>query len=192
MPSIGGIGSAQGAEPSRVLGSIQLQDDNTGIIASLGTGTSTQALRTTLATDVGLPAGTALLGKAGIDQTTPGTTNGVTIAPTSAAAAGIAPVVSTALETGHVIKASPGNLYGLEVMSTSAGGMVLVFDSTTVPAAGAVTPKKAYSLPANSTLVVGFDPPLLCAVGISVAFSIAVTPFTKTDSATAFISGDAV
>ncbi len=33
--------------------------------------------RVTLATNVGLPAGTALIGKAGIDQTTPGTTNAV-------------------------------------------------------------------------------------------------------------------
>lgn len=115
-----------------------------------------------------------------------------TTTPTSAAAAGIAPVISTALETGHVIKASAGNLYGLEVMSTSAAGMVLVFNSATVPAAGTVAPVKAYNLPANSTLVVGFDPPLKFTTGISVAFSTAVTPFTKTDSATAFISGEAV
>jgi len=77
-------------------------------------------------------------------------------------------------------------------MSTTVAGMVLVFNSTTVPAAGAVTPVKAYNLPANSTLIVGFDPPEKFTTGISVAFSIAVTPFTKTDSATAFISGDAV
>jgi len=139
-----------------------------------------------------LGAGAAILGSVGIDQTTPGTTNGVTIAPTAGAAAGIAPVVSTALETGHVIKAGAGNLYGLNVMSTTVAGMVLVFNSTTVPAAGAVTPVKAYNLPANSTLIVGFDPPEKFTTGISVAFSIAVTPFTKTDSATAFISGDAV
>lgn len=139
-----------------------------------------------------LPAGTNLLGKVGIDQTTAVTTNGVVIAPVAAAAAGIAPVVSTALETGHVIKASAGNLYGLNVSTTTVAGFVLIFNSTTVPAAGAVTPIKSYQVPAGNTLVVGFDPPLYCATGISIAFSSATTPFTKTDSATAFISGDAV
>ncbi len=139
-----------------------------------------------------LGAGSVVLGQVDIDQTTPGITNGVTIAPTAGAAAGIAPVVSTALETGHVIKASAGNLYGLNVSSTTVAGWVLIFNSTTVPAAGAVTPVKAYPIPANSALAVGFDPPLKFATGISVAFSIATTPFTKTDSATAFISGDAV
>lgn len=113
-------------------------------------------------------------------------------APVSTAALGIVPVVSSALETGHIIKGSPGNLFGLNVATTSAGGYVQIFNTTTVPAAGAVTPIKAYALPANSALVIGFDPPLQCGVGICIAFSSATTPFTKTDSATAFISGDAV
>lgn len=115
-----------------------------------------------------------------------------TLAPVSASAAGIAPVVSSALETGHVLKASAGNLYGLNVTTTTAAGMVLLFNSTTVPAAGTVAPVKAYQVPANSTLVIGFDPPEYFGTGISVAFSTATTPFTKTDSATAFFSGDVV
>jgi hypothetical protein len=141
---------------------------------------------------VTLSADTDIIGKVGIDQTTAVTTNGVVIAPVTSAAAGIVPVVSTTLETGHVIKASAGNLYGLNVATTTVAGFVQIFNSTTVPAAGAVTPIKAYYVPALSTLVIGFDPPMQCATGISVAFSSAATPFTKTDSATAFISGDAV
>lgn len=116
----------------------------------------------------------------------------VAISPSSSSALGIVPVVSSALETGHVIKGTPGNLYGLNVATTTVGGYVQIFNSTTVPVAGAVTPVKAYAVPANSALVVGFDPPLQCATGISVAFSTATTPFTKTDSTTAFFSGDAV
>lgn len=43
-----------------------------------GSGTvSANSQRVVLATDVALPAGTNLLGKVGIDQTTPGTTNGI-------------------------------------------------------------------------------------------------------------------
>ena len=38
---------------------------------ALGAGTGAASLRVNLATDVALPAGTNLLGKAGIDQTTP-------------------------------------------------------------------------------------------------------------------------
>ncbi len=136
----------------------------------------------------GTPAGN-LLTVQGAASMTPVLTS---TAPVSTAALGIVPVVSTALETGHVIKGSAGNLYGLNVTSTTVAGIVQIFNSTTVPAAGAVTPIKAYQLPAASALVIGFDPPLQCSTGICVAFSIATTPFTKTDSATAFISGDAV
>jgi hypothetical protein len=160
--------------------------------AVVDSGGSLQVTGTVTSGTVTLAAGSAIIGSVGIDQTTPVTTNGVVIAPVSAAAAAITPVVSTTLETGHVIKNSAGNLYGLTVQSTTVAGIVQIFNSTTVPAAGAVTPIKAYNLPAASTLVVGFDPPLRCGTGISVAFSIATTPFTKTDSATAFISGDAV
>lgn len=167
-----------------------------GVTVTMGNGASgTGVQRVTLASDstgqVTLAAGTQIAGKVGIDQTTAVTTNGVVIAPVSASAAGIAAVVSTALETGHIIKASAGNLYGLTVTSTSAAGMVLIFNSTTVPAAGAVTPIDFFQLPAASTLIVGYDPPLYCSTGISVAFSTATTPFTKTDSATAAISGKA-
>lgn len=98
--------------------------------------------------------------------------------------------VSTAVESGRVLKASAGNLYGLNVTSGASAGFVLVFNSTTVPADGAVTPVKCYPLAANT----GFDlnyraSPVAFATGISVAFS-TTGCFTKTASATAFISGD--
>jgi hypothetical protein len=154
---------------------------------SLPTGASTAAKQPALGT-AGTPSADVITVQ-GAASATPLLT---ARAPVSTAALGIVPVVSSALETGHVIKASAGNLYGLNVSTTTVGGFVQIFNSTTVPAAGAVTPIRAYAVPANSTLVIGFDPPLQCGTGISVAFSSATTPFTKTDSATAFISGDAV
>lgn len=114
------------------------------------------------------------------------------LAPTTTAGAGIAAVVSASLETGHVIKASAGNLYGFNGTTTSAAGYFLVHNSTTVPAAGAVTPVKSYRVAADTSIEVAFDPPLRLGTGISISFSSAATPFTQTDSATAFISGDAV
>jgi hypothetical protein len=112
--------------------------------------------------------------------------------PMGGSGAALTPVPSAALETSRVIKASAGNLYGLNLKTTSAAGTFLVHNSATAPAAGAVTPIKAYDCAANSSIEVGFDPPLRFGTGISVTFSTAATPFTQTDSATAFISGDAV
>lgn len=114
------------------------------------------------------------------------------LAPTTTAGAAIAPVVSTALETGHVIKASAGNLYRLNLTATTVAGIFLVHNSATVPAAGAVTPVKSYPVGIGQGIEVEFDPPLRLGTGISVSFTSAATPFTQTDSATAFISGDAV
>lgn len=68
-----------------------------GVTPLMGTGaTGTGAQRVTVAVDsatvagsASLPAGTNLIGKAGIDQTTPGTTNGVQDAATSATGAAV-------------------------------------------------------------------------------------------------------
>lgn len=115
----------------------------------------------------------------------------VTTIPSSASGAAIAAVVSTAVETGHVIKASAGNLYSVSVSTGASAGRVLIHNSTTVPAAGAVTPVDCAIVAANSTVALSYDPPLRLGTGISVSFSTATTCFTQTDSATAFISGKA-
>lgn len=114
------------------------------------------------------------------------------VVPSAAAGVGIANVNSSALATGQVIKNGAGNLYGFTVTTTSVAGYALVFNSTTVPASGAVTPIDAFYVGAFGSVSRTYDPPLVCSTGISIAFSSAVTPFTKTDSATAFISGQAV
>lgn len=139
-------------------------------------------------TGVVLPAGTNLLGKVGIDQTTPGTTNGVVITPSSAAAVGIVPVVSTAAESNHVLKASAGNLYGLTAAIGATSGYVMIFDATSAPVDGAVTPKYCFPVNSNGTnggIAVGWkSPPAAFATGITAVFS-STGCFTKTASATA-------
>lgn len=114
------------------------------------------------------------------------------LAPTTTAGAAIAPVVTSALATGLVVKASAGNLYRLNCEATTVAGIFLLHNSATVPAAGAVTPVKAFPVGIGQGIAVDFDPPLRLGTGISVSFTSAATPFTQTDSATAFISGDAV
>lgn len=139
-----------------------------------------------------LQAGSALVGKVGIDQTTPGTTNGVTIAPSSASTVGIAPIVSASVESNHVFKGSAGNLYSLSVTNGTASGYLLLFNATTAPADGAVTPLACYGMPsANSTFALSFGSvPAYYSTGITAVFS-TTGCFTKTASATAFFSGQA-
>lgn len=112
--------------------------------------------------------------------------------PSTASTVAITPVVTAALATSKVIKASAGNLYGLNLMATTVAGIFLVHNSATAPAAGAVTPLLAFPVGIGQAIAVDFNPPLRFGTGISVTFTSAATPFTQTDSATAFISGDAV
>lgn len=120
-----------------------------------------------------------------------GDTNGsyVVRIPVTTAGAAITPVVTSAVASGLVLKASAGNLYGLNVVNGTNAGYVMVFNATSVPADGAVTPLKVYQLPANGAMNLSFDPPIRFGTGISVAFS-TTGAFTKTADATAFISGD--
>ena len=172
-----------------------------------------------------LPAGTNLLGKVGIDQTTPGTTNlvaagqngawtvqpgntanttawlmglnatpsiangnGVIVAPSSAAASGIAPTVSGAAESNHVLKAGAGNLYGLTVTIGATSGYLMLFDATSLPVNGTVTPKYCFPITSNGTNGgASFSwlpgPPLNFVTGITAGFS-TTGCFTLTASAT--------
>lgn len=98
--------------------------------------------------------------------------------------------VTSAVAAGQVLKAGAGNLYGLNVVSGGTAGYVLITNTTTVPADGAVTPVKCYVLAANSSLDLNFRAtPTYFATGITVSFS-TTGCFSKTGSATAFISGD--
>jgi hypothetical protein len=115
----------------------------------------------------------------------------MTDTPSSAAGAGIAAVVSGAAEGTHVLKASAGNLYGLTTTIGVTTGWVMVFNATSAPADGAVTPVFCRYIKSDGTggsNSVEFKPPLAFSTGVSVAFS-STGCFTKTASATAFFAG---
>lgn len=98
----------------------------------------------------------------------------------------------TATAAGSLIaKTSAGNCYGFNVAAGASAGFLLLFDSATVPADGTVTPKKVYAVAANATLAVHWDVPRRFGSGIVAVFS-TTGPFTKTISATAFVSVDYV
>src|SRR5689334_2630644 len=89
--------------------------------------------------------------------------------PGGSASAAVTPVVTAAVATGKVIKASAGNLHAINCWAPVAG-FFLVHDSATVPVAGAVTPVKVYQVAAGQGIEVQYDPPLRGANGWSVSF----------------------
>lgn len=112
--------------------------------------------------------------------------------PTASANNALIPVVSTTLESCHVLKASAGNLYSLGVTIQATTVIIQVFNATSAPGDGAVTP--IWSMPVISNGTLGGDSwnftiPLRGSTGLTVCASSATTPFTKTASATAMFSG---
>lgn len=111
--------------------------------------------------------------------------------PVTDASGGLASALTAAPATSQVVKAAPCNLYGLNVTPTAAG-YAMLFDSPTVPADGAVAPRRAWAMQGNTTLELEFSPPLRMNNGAVLVFS-STGPFTKTTNsgATAFLSGEA-
>lgn len=147
---------------------------------------------------VQLAAGTALAGKFGIDQTTPGTTNNVTNVPSSATAVGITPVRSSASEVSKVLKSSPGNVYRAYAINFSAvAGWFILTNQTAVGADGALTTEVLAVARMEGFIgaQAGFDfgvTPEIASVGICGILTSGATAFTQTTNGglTGFISGD--
>jgi hypothetical protein len=107
----------------------------------------------------------------------------------------ITPVVSTVAEASHVLKGSgPGNFYGAYATNlTTTAGFLLIFNATSAPADGAVTPLACVPLPASGNASINNKPGpyQVYSTGITAVVSSASTCFTKTTGViTAFISGD--
>lgn len=95
-----------------------------------------------------------------------------------------------AVSAGLVVRAGSGYLSGANVTSGATAGYVMVIDSATIPADGAVTPIRCVPLAANTGI--DFDwraAPLRFERGAVVLFS-STGCYAKTASATAFIAGD--
>lgn len=96
-------------------------------------------------------------------------------------------VVSAAAEGSHVLKAAPGCLLSTYVTIGATAGYLMIFNSTTVPADGAVTPIECIPVAASSYTFLNFapQPPEWFSTGISAAFS-TTGCFTKTVGSGAF------
>jgi hypothetical protein len=94
-----------------------------------------------------------------------------------------------------VAKASAGNLYSFQVSADStlsaASWWVMIFNATSLPANGAVTPAKCYAIPAGATGFNGaFPVPAYFSSGITIGVSTNGC-FTLAASVHAFLSAEA-
>jgi len=112
-------------------------------------------------------------------------------APSAASSNAVTPIGTSAAASALVIKASAGNLYSINIVTGATAGYLLVFNATTAPADGAVVPVKCLPVAANVGLETNMrSMPEYFSTGIVAVFS-STGCFTKTASATAFMSGDA-
>lgn len=103
-------------------------------------------------------------------------------------------VSTAALAANLVVLGSASHLASFDVAADStlsaAAWWVMIYDATTAPVDGAVTPAKCYALPSGTTSLAGaFPVPSTFTTGIVIGVS-TTGCFTKTASTHAFISGD--
>lgn len=107
--------------------------------------------------------------------------------PTTANHAGIVPNARQTLGSFLNVKTTgAGNLYHFQVTSTAAG-FVMLFDATSAPADGVVTPVECYPIVLGGNVVMDYNIPLGFANGMVIVVS-STGCFIKTSSAVAFIS----
>lgn len=113
--------------------------------------------------------------------------------PSSSSSIGITPVVSAAAEASHVLKAGAGNVYSAYANNFSATtGWLVLLNSTSAPADGAITPLACALLAPNGVASINYapGPPGVFSTGITAVVTSGATCFTKTTGTiTAFISG---
>jgi hypothetical protein len=169
---------------------VDLRPDSPGIVA-LGQTIKSASVPVAIASDQ-LGTNTAANSLPVVLSTTPTIANGsgVVNAPSSETLAALTPVVSSALESNHVIKASAGNFYAGYVTTGATGGWLLLANSTTAPTAGgaAIAPIACVVAPANATTSIGNQIPIRASTGITLVFSTSGC-LTNTASATAYFSG---
>lgn len=102
-----------------------------------------------------ISAGTAVIGKVGIDQTTPGTTNAVrAIAGTNGGASTTGNIAANNT-TAVVVKASAGTLFGAQLYGLGSAPAYLKIYNAATATCGAGTPVKRLMIPAASTAANG-------------------------------------
>ena len=172
--------------PSSTLAAVTASSTTT-LLVSKGVGASAIAFLPAAVTI----AGTVAVTQSGTWTVQPGNTANTTpwlVTPTPDAAAGTATTraSSTAAASNLVLKASAGNLYDLTVTIGATAGYLMLFDATSLPSNGAVTPILCAPVSSNGTN--GFwsgawPTPMRFGTGITAGFS-TTGCFSLTASAT--------
>lgn len=123
----------------------------TNLIGKVGIDQTTPGTTNGVQVNAALPAGTNLLGKTGIDQTTPGTTNGVS--PVAAATGGATPFTLTLANSTNAtnVKNAAGTLYHIAVYGvTATPAWLSLYNNAGTPTCGTGIVYQVL-IPANST-----------------------------------------
>ena len=107
---------------------------------------------------VGLVAGSAVVGKVGIDQTTPGTTNALEVVPDTAAAVAFSNSAKATLTTAVNVKASAGNVYGVFALNGAASTCWIQFLNSASTGTLGTAVIFSVPLPASTTQPVWVSP----------------------------------
>lgn len=96
-----------------------------------------------------LSAGAALIGKVGIDQTTPGTTNAVNIAALASGGYTTSHLIATNTTNATSLKASAGTVGFIQLgsLSTTAIAYLKLYDKASAPVPASDTPVQVYIIP---------------------------------------------
>jgi hypothetical protein len=100
----------------------------------------------------------------------------------------VASAQTAAAASSLVLNASGGILNSLQANNSSTAGYLLVFDASSAPADGTVTPKFCYEMAANTTLQESWQYGVPFVNGVTLVYS-STGCFSKTASATAFMAG---
>jgi len=146
-----------------------------GATVAQGHGTAATAVRVELPTDgtgvIGLNTGSNVVGKVGIDQTTPGTTNAVQPVPGTSGGLFWSRTLSAASTNATNVKGSAGQLYILQATNTNASVRHLkLYNKATAPTVGTDTPFATFALPQN--VPVGFSNDQGVAFGTGIGFAL--------------------
>jgi hypothetical protein len=117
------------------------------------------------------------------------TSTTISTTPSSLGGNSLPEAATTVAASSLILKATAGNLFGVDICTAGTAGYLMLFNSATAPADGTVTPAKVFPVAANAGLRLDFITPIRFTIGITAVFS-STGPFTKTASATAFISGE--
>lgn len=174
------VGVCDPAYPTRCI-----KPDASGIVPVSGTVTATNA--SIGATGAAAPASATEIGfvNGSGNLTAPSATNPLpaSLTPLATAATGVAPVPSTAAEACRVFKASAGNVYSVSGY-TGAAAWIMLFNATSAPVDGAVTPNVWAYAPAAGSFSINYGSlPAYFSVGATACIS-STGPLTKTAVAT--------